>query len=126
MKIISVFYILLGVTILFSCSQEIKSVSGPDLKVVANDNEPDVEIKKNTEGERVFNSNCEKCHGTDGKTTENDVKDLSISVLSMDERIEVISSAQIIGSRLHAPRFVEVLTEQDIKNVAEYIESFRK
>jgi len=124
MKTIVTFYILLSVTILFSCAQQSKSVTESGSKVVTTDNTAVAEV--NLEGEKVFNTNCINCHGADGNKTLDEVKDLSISVLSLDERIKVISSAQFIGNRLHKPRFPEVLTDIDIKNVAEYIESFRK
>lgn len=124
MKTIVTFYILLSVTILFSCDQQSKSVTESGAKVVTTDNTAIVEV--NLEGEKVFNANCISCHGADGNKTLNEVKDLSISVLSLEERIKVISSAQFIGNRLHKPRFPEVLTDIDIKNVAEYIETFRK
>lgn len=124
MKTIVTFYILLSVTILFSCDQQSKSVTESGAKVVTTDNTAIVEV--NLEGEKVFNANCISCHGADGNKTLNEVKDLSISVLSLEERIKVISSAQFIGNRLHKSRFPEVLTDIDIKNVAEYIETFRK
>lgn len=124
MKTIVTFYILLSVTILFSCAQQTKSVTESGSKVVTTDNTAIAEV--NLEGEKVFNTNCISCHGADGNKTLDEVKDLSISVLSLDERIKVISSAQFIGNRLHKPRFPEVLTDIDIKNVAEYIETFRK
>lgn len=115
---------LLGTTIFFSCSQEKKPVA----ENISNEEKtvPVIEIEKDTTGRKIFENNCISCHGADGKSKLNGAKDLSISTLTEDERIKVISSAQIIGNKLHAPRFPSVLSELDIKDVAKYIATLRK
>lgn len=128
MKTFTAISIFLCMTISFSCSQEknpaIASNSNEE-KSVAPINVK-TEIKDFSTGKKIFNENCERCHGFDGKMKHSEAKDLSISTVSFEERIKIISSAQIIGNKLHAPRFTSVLSENDIKEVAQYIETFRK
>ena len=115
---------ILGITIFYSCSQEKKPVA----ENISNEEKtvPVIEIKKDTTGKKIFEDNCITCHGFDGKLKHQGAKDLSISTLTDEERIKVISSAQIIGNKLHAPRFPSVLSELDIKDVAKYITTLRK
>ena len=129
MKTLITFSILIGVTIFFSCSQEKKPITesnSNEAKVVSLDTVPKTEIKKNAVGEKIFNDNCITCHGIDGKKKHSGAKDLSISTLSIEECIKVISSAQTIGGRLHAPRFPAELSDDEIKDVAQYIVTLRK
>jgi hypothetical protein len=55
-----------------------------------------------------------------------DAKDLSISILSLDETVKVISTTQNLGNRLHSSRFSDVLLDNEIKEVAQYILTLRK
>lgn len=129
MKTFLTISIVLGITILFSCSQEKKPVSegkSGEEKAVASSTLSKAETKNFLIGEKIFTDNCIKCHGVDGKKKYNGAKDLSISVLSLDERIKIISSAQSISDMFHEPRFVDVLSENEIKEVAEYIVTLRK
>lgn len=129
MKTILIFSIIAGATFLFSCSQEQKPVaesSPKEVKVATETSLPKNEMEKNAAGEKIFTDNCINCHGADGKLKHNEAKDLSVSSLTVDERIKVISSAQTIGSRLHASRFPNVLSEDDIKNVAQYTLTLKK
>ncbi len=115
---------LLSVMLFFSCSHEKKPIAeniSNEEKVI-----PTTEIKNYSAGKIIYTANCEKCHGVDGKKKLNAAKDLSISILSEDDRIKVISSAQIIGNKLHIPRFPSVLSDPDIKDVADYIVTLRK
>ena len=102
---------LAGISIFFSCSQQ---------------QNPGAEIKGRSAGAQIFYANCVVCHGPDGKRQYEGAKDLSISTLSMEKRIEVISSAQIIGNILHKPRWEKILSENEIKEVAQFLDSLKK
>jgi cytochrome c553 len=66
-------------------------------------------------GKAVYEAACTACHGTDGKLMAGGAKDLTLSKLSVDERITLITKGkglmQSFGGRL---------TEEDIKAVATY------
>jgi|GEM_PF-5612335 len=129
MKTFSTISILLVITLFFSCSEEknpipISNSDGANIvssSILSKTEKEDLAI-----GEKIYNDNCIKCHGLDGKLKHSGAKDLSISTLNIDERIKVIASAQTIGSRFHAPRFQVDLSDNDIKAVAEYSQTLRK
>ena len=68
----------------------------------------------------IFEKKCSLCHGNDGKLQLAQASDLSISKLSLEERINIISN----GKNTMAP-FKVVLSEEEIKAVALYIEQLR-
>lgn len=68
-----------------------------------------------TDGAAIFGKNCKICHGADGKLGLNGAKDLSISVLSLSERINIITH----GKNLMTP-FGGLLTPAEIEAVASY------
>lgn len=114
---------LVSLTIFFSCSQEKKPIAE---KVATIDTLAKTEIKIVSAGEKIFHDDCVTCHGFDGKKKHSGAKDLSISVLNIDEIVKIIKSAQVIGNKLHSPRFPEVLRDDQIKEVGEYIITLRK
>ncbi len=114
---------MFGTTILFSCSQE-KVNNSNETKVAALDTL--IKAKEISIGKKIYEDNCVTCHGTDGKKKLDEAKDLSISVLNLKESIKIISSTQTIGALVHSPRFTVDLSEEDIKEVAQYIITFRK
>ena len=67
------------------------------------------------DGAAIFRQYCVTCHGADGKLGLNGAKDLTISTLTLEERINVIT----YGKKVMTP-FNEVLTPEEIKAVAEY------
>lgn len=67
------------------------------------------------DGMAIFRQYCVTCHGADGKLGLNGAKDLTLSTLTLDERINVIT----YGKKVMTP-FNEVLTPEEIKAVAEY------
>lgn len=75
----------------------------------------------NAEGKKVFETYCILCHGADGKLGLNGSKDLSISTLTIEEKITQITN----GKNTMTP-FKDVLTEAEIKNVAEYTFSLKQ
>lgn len=128
MKTFFSIFVTCSVMILFSCSQDNKtSCDKPDdVKVVSSDTLAKTEVKTISAGEKIFVDDCVTCHGLDGKKKHSGAKDLSISILNIDEIVKIIKSAQTLGNRLHAPRFPDVLTDDQIKDVAEYIMTLRK
>ncbi len=65
-------------------------------------------------GKKAFQY-CVACHGNDGKLAINGAKDFSESVLTLEERIEVITN----GQGMMTP-FKDVLKPEQIKAAAEY------
>lgn len=73
------------------------------------------------DGMAVFRQNCVTCHGADGALGLNGAKNLSESMLSLEERINIITH----GKKLMTP-FGTLLSPQEIKAVAEYTQTFKK
>lgn len=67
------------------------------------------------DGMAIFRKNCVVCHGADGKLGQNGAKDLSASVLSQPERVQIITQ----GKNIMTP-FKGVLTPEEIEAVATY------
>ncbi|TNF26736.1 MAG: hypothetical protein EP314_05540 [Bacteroidetes bacterium] len=72
-------------------------------------------------GKQVYKTYCVACHGPDGKLMLNDAPDLSVSKMSMEERLENIRKG---GSMM--PAFAEVLSEEQIQAVAGYLEQLKE
>jgi mono/diheme cytochrome c family protein len=66
-------------------------------------------------GEKVYRTYCIVCHGIDGKLELNGAKDLSVSVIPLEERIAQVTN----GKGLMTP-FQGILTEEQIRQVSEY------
>ena len=66
-------------------------------------------------GEKVYQRYCVLCHGEDGKKEMNGAKDITISQLTFDERVALITG----GRNLMTP-FEGILHEQEIADVAAY------
>ncbi len=67
------------------------------------------------DGRSIFKKNCVACHGADGKLGLNGAKDLTISPLSREERISIITK----GKNLMTP-FEKLLSPGEIQAVAAY------
>jgi uncharacterized membrane protein SirB2/cytochrome c5 len=72
-------------------------------------------------GIEIYKANCTTCHGEDGKLALMGAKDLLISTLDMDAKIEIIKN----GKGAMTP-FASQLSDEQIKAVAEYTESLKK
>lgn len=92
------FFWLVFLLILWSCTQR-----------------EETEAPQVMSGQKIYQKNCVICHGADGKLQLNGAKDLSVSVLPLDERINQITN----GKNLMTP-FKGILSEKEIKAVAEY------
>lgn len=72
------------------------------------------------DGEKIYKTYCVTCHGIQGNMGGSGAFDLTASKLTLEERIQVISE----GRNLMTP-FKELLSEDQIKAVAQYIETLR-
>ncbi len=73
------------------------------------------------DGMAVFRQNCVVCHGADGRLGLNGAKDLTVSVVPLQERIEIITH----GKNLMTP-FGTILSPAEIAAVAAYTVSLKK
>ena len=69
----------------------------------------------------LYTTNCANCHGADGKLGLSGAKDLSVSVFSNEENINIIKNGK--GSML---KFDGVLNDADITALSQYITTLRK
>ena len=72
-------------------------------------------------GRNLFKNYCVACHGVDGKLGLNGAGDLTVSKLTLDERIQVITH----GKNTMVP-FKSVISESKIQTVAEYTLKFNQ
>ncbi len=72
-------------------------------------------------GEELFIKHCKLCHGVKGNLQLNGAKDLKESTLTLEERINIITT----GKNAMTP-FEKVLSEEEIRKVAEYSQTFAK
>ena len=72
-------------------------------------------------GKSVYKMYCIACHGPDGKLMLNEAPDLSVSKMTLEERLENIRKG---GSMM--PAFSEVLSEQQIQDVADYLDELKE
>ena len=69
----------------------------------------------------LYKQNCALCHGVKGKLGLNGAKDFALSNLTIKEKIEIITN----GKDKMLP-FKNLLTEEQIKALAEYTSTFKK
>lgn len=110
-----------------ACQKEEKPVSSPaDRKKAKTEAKatPAKSTKKkddNAEAKRIYKLNCVVCHGIKGDMGASGAHDLTQSELSLKGRINVITN----GRNTMTP-FEDVLTKDQIKSVAKYVETLRK
>lgn len=68
----------------------------------------------------MFNVKCALCHGKDGKLNVAGAPDLTKTKLSLDERIQIIT----FGKGTMPPQG-QILTEEQIKTLAQYVETLK-
>lgn len=66
-------------------------------------------------GQELYQQKCVSCHGSDGKLGVAGAKDITASMLTVDERVQLITNGK--GTM---PAFKPQLSEEEIKKVAEY------
>lgn len=103
---------LIGVvltTLLFvACGSDSPSASAP----------PGVDSA--SKGAKLFNMHCTLCHGKDGKLGINGAKDLTISTLSADEMVALVSN----GKGVMSP-YKNVLSKAEIQAVVEHVRTLQ-
>ena len=75
----------------------------------------------NVNGQELFNASCISCHGADGKLGLMDAPDLTASTMDLNSRISLIKN----GKGAMTP-FGSILTDVQIKAVAEYSQTLKK
>jgi cytochrome c6 len=71
-------------------------------------------------GESVFRMHCVLCHGNDGTLGLNGAKDLSVSTLSRDEMVAMVTHGK--GTMM---AYKNVLTKAEIAAVVEHVRSLQ-
>ncbi len=71
-------------------------------------------------GEKIYRTYCITCHGIDGRLELNGAKDLSISEIPLEERINQVTN----GKGLMTP-FKGILSDEQIQQVSEYTVTMR-
>ncbi len=72
-------------------------------------------------GKQVYKTYCVACHGANGKLKLNDAPDLTFCTMTLEERIENITKG---GSMM--PAFGEVISEEQIRAVAVYLDELKE
>ena len=75
---------------------------------------------KTLTGVEIYTNYCVSCHGENGKKSLGGAKDLSISELSEEERIKIITNGK------NNMRGYKSLGQEKIKKVASYVKSLRQ
>lgn len=70
--------------------------------------------------QRAYTMKCSLCHGTDGRLMASKAPDLSLSKLSVEERVALIT----YGKGTMPPQ-KGILDDATIRGIAKYIEQFR-
>ena len=78
-------------------------------------------IVKKVDGKKVYRQYCVTCHGVNGDMGASGAVDLTMTKLTLDEKIAVITN----GRNTMTP-FKGLLSEAKIKAVAEYTETLKK
>lgn len=110
-------FLMLAIACLFSCSSSNKTVNEKKEQLAVQT----AAITKIVDGAEVYKTNCLVCHGEDGTLMLANAKDLSISTLSVEERIDLITN----GVGVMMP-YKGILDDAAIKAVAEYSRSLKK
>ncbi len=71
-------------------------------------------------GQESYEKQCSRCHGNDGNLGLSGAKSLSKTNLSAADMIPIITNGSSGGIM---PAYKGILTDEEIKNVAEYIET---
>lgn len=71
-------------------------------------------------GQETYEKQCVRCHGEDGNLGLSGAKSLSKTNLSSADMIPIITNGSSGGIM---PSYRDVLSEEEIKNVAQYIET---
>ena len=77
--------------------------------------------EKKSLGQSLYESNCTSCHGEDGKLCTLGAKDLSLSSLSKEQMMDIITN----GKSTMTP-FGNMLNKEEVSSVADYVLTLKK
>ena len=78
-------------------------------------------VEKKSSGQFLYEKNCTNCHGSDGKLRVFGAKDLSVSSLSKEQMMDVITN----GKSTMTP-FGNMLNKEEVSAVADYVQTLKK
>lgn len=78
-------------------------------------------VAEGPNAEKIFRTYCITCHGIDGKLALNGAKDLSVSEVPIEERINQVTNGKGLMTA-----FEGILTTEEIKAVSEYTLTFKE
>ncbi|MDQ3048416.1 MAG: cytochrome c [Bacteroidota bacterium] len=79
------------------------------------------EVKAAVDGKEIYNANCAKCHGEDGKLGLMGSKDLTESTMDVNARIDIIKNGKGAMSGFNG-----ILSEEQVNAVSVFLESLKK
>ena len=77
--------------------------------------------EKKSIGQSLYETNCTSCHGEDGKLCTLGAKDLSLSSLSKEQMMDIITN----GKSTMTP-FGNMLNKEEVSAVADYVQTLKK
>ncbi len=117
-------YLLISCLILAittGCSEKKASPTKPAEKKVEEEVKKPKASASNRKGKLVYKQYCVICHGGDGKLAISNATDLTTSTVELEERIDQITN----GKGLMTP-YKDILSEEQIRSVAEYLAELRQ
>ena len=100
--------------LIISCIGLISYLSGSNVSTA------EVIVTKGEGAETVYLKHCKLCHGKDGQRMMSGAKDLSVSAMSLEERVKIITEGKGKMASYSAK-----ISEEEIEAVAMYIETLR-
>lgn len=79
-----------------------------------------IPIAIGTAGQSLYESNCTSCHGEDGRLCVLGAKDLSVSIMTKEQMMEIITN----GKNTMTP-YGNVLNKEEITSIADYVQILR-
>ncbi|MCF8276879.1 MAG: cytochrome c [Flavobacteriales bacterium] len=72
-------------------------------------------------GKEIYKTYCVACHGAVGKPKLKKAPDLTVSKMTLEERVGIISK----GGKM-MPAFAKVISEEEIRAVAVYLDELKE
>ena len=110
-KVLVIISLLTALAVIFSCSSDDKKNAKSTTSVKPKE-------KKKVDGKKIYKMNCVICHGADGKLGINGAGDITISELTFEEKVTLITK----GKGVMTP-FENTLKKEQIEAVTKYTES---
>ena len=112
--------IIAATAFICACNSKPNKTTEPSesiLELAEPEAEPEV---AEVDGKNIYSMNCTPCHGADGKLGVGGAKDFSLSELSFDEKIDVITNG-----RNTMLAYGNILSTAEISAVAGYVETLK-